>query len=220
MTLAQLPKPVAVLYDWDGFKVDSLRRVHDVHLDVLREFGMPEIDFATTIEMTAHGPHASRIILGLEDDEADRFMNRFKEIYFKFSPDFQLMPGAVEFFASHPPSLPIGVVSNKDGAMLRAEIAHLGWANRISAVVGVGEAPRNKPAPDAPLFALQHMGVAPSKNVWFGGDTAGDIACAQAAGLTAILVTEHEYTGPVPDFRFQNLHQLRAAAMPVFESCR
>jgi phosphoglycolate phosphatase-like HAD superfamily hydrolase len=217
---AVLPTPTAVLYDWDGFKVNSLLRVHEVHLDCLREFGMPDITFAQTIEMTAHGPNGAKAVLGMPDHESLLFVQRFEEIYFRFSPDFQLMPGAAEFFASHPPALPIGVVSNKDGKMLREEIAHLGWADRISAIVGVNEAPKNKPAPDAALFALQQMGIEPSKSVWFGGDTAGDMACAQGAGLTSILVTEHDYNGPVPHFRFNTLHQLKDAALPVFAECR
>jgi phosphoglycolate phosphatase len=45
-----------------------------------------------------------------------------------------------------------GVVSNKDGPFLRAEMAHLGWHGHFGAPVGAGDAAADKP--DARLCAL------------------------------------------------------------------
>jgi len=37
------------------------------------------------------------------------------------------------------------------------------------------------------------MGVEPSQNVWLVGDTWGDVACANEAGLTSVLVSDGVY---------------------------
>ena len=44
---------------------------------------------------------------------------------------------------------PQGVVSNKAGRYLRAEVAHLGWAGHFRAVVGAGDAARRQARPGA-----------------------------------------------------------------------
>jgi phosphoglycolate phosphatase len=111
----------------------------------------------------------------------------------------------------HTDAVPMGVVSNRDGDMLRNEIRHIGWANYYQTVIAPGEAAKNKPDPAPALLALQRMGIVPTKNVWFVGDTHGDIECALGAGLTAVLVSADDYTGPQPDARFASMVELLAA---------
>ena len=52
-----------------------------------------------------------------------------------------------------------GGVSNKQGALLRAEAAHLGWAAHFGALVGAGDASADKPDPAPLLLALDRLGV-------------------------------------------------------------
>ena len=56
------------------------------------------------------------------------------------------MPGAAEALAAGA-AWPQGVVSNKAGRFLRAEVTHLGWAGHFGAVVGAGDASADKPDP-------------------------------------------------------------------------
>ena len=64
------------------------------------------------------------------------------------------MPGAVEALTAGA-AWPQGVVSNKAGRYLRAEVAHLGWAAHFGAVVGAGDAAADKPDPAPIHLALQ-----------------------------------------------------------------
>jgi phosphoglycolate phosphatase len=82
----------------------------------------------------------------------------------------------------------LGIVSNKTGPNLRAEVAHLGWTSRFRKVVGAADAPRDKPAPDPVLLALGASGIAPGPDVWIVGDTDIDMMCAHNSGCTGILV--------------------------------
>ena len=53
---------------------------------------------------------------------------------------------------------PQGVVSNKAGAFLRAEVTHLGWGRYFGSVVGAGDAEADKPDP-API----HLALAAAR---------------------------------------------------------
>ena len=77
---------------------------------------------------------------------------------------------------------PQGVVSNKAGRYLRAEVAHLGWAGHFGAVVGAGDAAADKPDPRPILLALERLGHPPDGSVWYLGDTALDMAARAPRG--------------------------------------
>ena len=95
------------------------------------------------------------------------------------------MPGATEALLAAMP-WPRGVVSNKAGKFLRAEVLHLGWSPHFGAVIGAGDAHADKPDP-APIFmALEQLGFSPGPAVWYLGDTALDMRAARAAGVTAV----------------------------------
>src|SRR3546814_15590471 len=83
-------------------------------------------------------------------------------------------------------------ICNKSGSYLRREAAHLGWDRYFHRIVGATDAPRDKPAPDPVYMALEGTGIAAGPDVWFVGDSAVDLACAHAAGCTAVLVHPEE----------------------------
>jgi phosphoglycolate phosphatase len=109
---------------------------------------------------------------------------------------------------------PQGVVSNKMGAFLRREVAHLGWAGFFGAVVGAGDAAADKPDP-APLhLALAQLKLTADPSVWYIGDTALDMQAAKAAGVTAVLIGNADHDGGVeraaPHIHFVSAHGLRS----------
>jgi phosphoglycolate phosphatase len=109
---------------------------------------------------------------------------------------------------------PQGVVSNKQGAFLRREVAHLGWSGFFGSVIGAGDATADKPDA-APLhLALRQLGRAADPSVWYMGDTALDMQAAKAAGVTAVLIGNADHDGGVdraiPDIHFPTAHALRA----------
>ncbi len=123
------------------------------------------------------------------------------------------MPGAADALTAGAP-WPQGVVSNKTGRYLRAEVAHLGWAAHFGAVVGAGDASADKPDPAPIRMALDSMGCAVDTSVWYLGDTALDMAAARAAGVTAVLVGDASHDGGIdrarPDLHFPTALDLAA----------
>ena len=124
------------------------------------------------------------------------------------------MPGAAEALRAGAALAPMAVNSNKQGPLLRAEAAHLGWSGLFRGLVGAGDAEADKPDPAPMRLALAACGVPAAPSVWYVGDTALDMQAARAAGCAAVLVGNAEHDGGVadaaPDAVFADGHALAA----------
>lgn len=92
----------------------------------------------------------------------------------------------LDYFAEE--QIPMAVVSNKNGEILRKEIAHLGFDFYFTAAVGCFDTPQDKPHPE-PLFeALRKSSLSPGLDIWYVGDNAIDYTCALEAGCYPIII--------------------------------
>jgi len=186
----KLPKPRAVLFDWDNTLIDSWAVIHDAMNRTLVRFGHEPWTFDETRERVRHSMRDSFPQLFGDDWQAanDVFTEMFAELHIK---RLALLPGAEDMIRGLADrGLTLGVVSNKRGHFLRAEIEHLGWGELFHGVVGANDAARDKPAIDPVHLALEGSGIGTGPNLWFAGDADIDLRCAHAAGATAILIRE------------------------------
>ncbi|MEK9725044.1 MAG: HAD family hydrolase [Rhodospirillaceae bacterium] len=185
---ADVTRPRAVLFDWDNTLVDTMPVIRDALNTTLTRFGHAP----WTMEETRQ-----RVRKSVRDrfpslfgdrwrDAADMFYSRYEAIHME---KLAVAEGAAELLdrvASR--QLYLGVVSNKRGDLLRAEVDHLGWSAYFGAIVGANDAARDKPARDPVDMALKPVSVPAGPDVWFVGDADIDIECAKNANLTAVLV--------------------------------
>ncbi|WP_159996438.1 HAD family hydrolase [Roseomonas sp. 18066] len=212
MSLPLLPRPTAILWDWDNTLVDAWAGVQAGMNAALRGFGLPEW---TIEEVRARArlslKDAFPAIFG-EDWERARTLF-YAEVRARHLDVLTLMPGTLEALDAAR-AFPLAVVSNKQGAILRAEAAHLGWTERFGALVGAGDAAADKPAADPVLMALRQLGVEPGPDVWFVGDTGVDMQAARAAGCSAVLLGDASHDGGAAsvakDAAFADGHALAA----------
>jgi len=201
----------AILFDWDNTLVDSFGTITAAFNHTLATFGLP---------IWSAGEARRRIQRSLRDSFPELFGDRWREartIYYGHFASHHLerlspMPGAERMLERLTSTgVRLGVVSNKRGGFLRAEVEALGWERFFEVLVGAGDAPRDKPDPVAAACALERMGLAPGPDVWFVGDAPVDIECARAAGLTAVLIRDETgaYDGPAPDIRFASCETAR-----------
>lgn len=186
---ARLPRPAAVLFDWDHTLVDAWGAILAAYNDVMIAFGQPPV-------LTPEEGRL-RIRRSMRDTFPELFGDRWQEaaLYFKSAYAARhldlltAMDGAADLLdLLARAGVPVGVVSNKQGPFLRAEAGHLGWTGRFTALVGAGDAVRDKPDPAPVAMALAPMAVAAGPDVWFVGDALVDMDCATAAGCTGILL--------------------------------
>jgi phosphoglycolate phosphatase len=204
--------PAVLLYDWDNTLVDGWAGIAAALNAVFGEFAMPLWSITDTRE---------RVRVSLRDSFPVMFgaeWERARDIFYAALEAQHLhhvtpMLGAADALAAGSP-WPQGVVSNKAGRYLRAEVAHLGWAGHFGTVIGAGDAGADKPDPAPILLALDRLGCPANRTAWYLGDTALDMNAARAAGVTAVLLGDAAHDGGIdrahPDIHFPTALDLAA----------
>ena len=205
-------RPDVLLFDWDNTLVDGWVGITAALNAAFDAFEKPRWTVTETKNRVRVSLKESfPVMFGDAWERArDIFYDRFRSDHLA---NVTAMPGAAEALLAGA-AWPRGVVSNKAGKYLRAEVLHLGWSAHFAAVVGAGDAAADKPDP-APIFmALNSLGVSPGREVWYLGDTALDMQAARAAGVTAVLVGDAAHDGGVelasPDLHVHSAHELAA----------
>ncbi|HVY17131.1 MAG TPA: HAD family hydrolase [Rhodopila sp.] len=202
--MSAAPRPGILLYDWDNTLVDGWAGITAALNATFTAFGHP----LWTVEDTRN-----RVRVSLRESFPVMFGDRWehaRDIFYDTLTRQHLdhvapMPGVPDVLSAGTP-WPQGVVSNKAGAFLRREVAHLGWSGFFGPVVGAGDATADKPDPAPLLMALDRLGRAPGRDTWYIGDTALDMQAARSAGVTAVLIGDAAHDGGVeraaPDIHF------------------
>ena len=207
------PQPTAILYDWDNTLVDAWGGVTAALNVAFGAFGMPHWTNEDTKRRVRFASATGfQAIFGADWRRAhDLFHAAMREKHLRH---VRPMPGAVAALEAGRPWKQ-GVVSNKSGPYLRAEVAHLAWSDRFGAVIGAGDAAADKPDAAPILLALSQLGEDARPSVWYLGDTAVDMQAARAAGVTAVLVGDAAHdravTGPPPDLHFASAEDVALA---------
>lgn len=187
-----LPRPRAVLFDWDNTLVDTwpcIGRATNITLETmgLKPWSPEEIRARVAGSLRDTFP----VIYGERWEEArEVFYDAFAAVHLEM---LTALPGAEELISEIAATdLYMAVVSNKTGKYLRAEADHLGWTPYFGKLVGAHDAERDKPAADPIHLALLQNEVSAGPDVWFVGDAPIDVVCGKNAGCTTILL------GPEP----------------------
>jgi phosphoglycolate phosphatase len=204
--------PTVLLYDWDNTLVDGWAGIAAALNVVFARFQLPLWSVADTrARVRLSFRESFPALFGADWEQArDIFLTELRARHLQHVTP---MLGAAEALTAGG-AWPQGVVSNKAGSFLRAEVRHLGWARHFRAVVGAGDAAADKPDPAPIVLALDGLGCAADRSVWYLGDTALDMEAARAAGVTAVLVGDASHDGGIdrarPDIHFPSALDLAA----------
>ena len=187
--MANLPYPQAVIFDWDNTLVDNWGTIAEALNEALVQDGQQPW---TLDEVKQRAMRALResfpVWFGDRWEKArETFYDRFLKIHLDY---LRALPQADDLLqALGNANIPLYIVSNKRGDVMRREVAHLGWSERFVSCIGSFDAPRDKPFADPVDIALAKGGLkSGSKAIWFVGDTHIDMECAAATGCTGILI--------------------------------
>ncbi|MCA3277667.1 MAG: HAD-IA family hydrolase [Roseomonas sp.] len=206
--------PRAILFDWDNTLVDGWAAIEAGLNAAFREFGLPQWNRSQVLANVRRALRESfPELFGAEWERArDIFYAEVRACHLQV---LQPMPGAAAALEAGAGRLPMGVVSNKQGPLLRAEATHLGWDRHFGPLIGAGDASADKPDPAPILMALQSLGLSPASDIWYVGDTALDMQAARAAGVRAVLMGDAAHDGGIGATGaaqiFTNCHELALA---------
>ncbi len=183
-----LQRPRAVVFDWDSTLVDNwggITRALERTFVAMGRTPWTEVEVRANAKMSLRDSFP--ILFGERSEEATQlFYSGFEAVHLEMLRALDGAPDILEALLAR--GIPTAVVSNKNGGYLRREAAHLGWDRYFHRIIGATAAPRDKPAPDPVHLALEGTGIPAGPEVWFVGDSAVDLACAHAAGCTAVLI--------------------------------
>jgi phosphoglycolate phosphatase len=214
-----LPKPKAILFDWDNTLIDSWAVIHAALNETFDGMGHPIWTRAET---------EARVRGSLRDTFPAMFGDRWQEAEKIFYDAFgklhleRLTPlaGADDLLRELAETgYYLGVVSNKRGSFLRLEAERLGWHKHFHRLAGAGDSARDKPHRDHVDHALglgtEKPGPLAGPDIWFVGDADIDMLCARNAGCKAVLVratppASNEFKEAPVDLHFADLPRLAA----------
>jgi len=203
--------PRAIIFDWDNTLIDNWVSIAAALNDTFDKFGH---EAWTIDEIRKRCARPSLEVFpewfgGDWRSAYEFFYNRFGEIH---ADGLHALPGADTLLRwLQEQNVPVFVISSKRGDYLRKQVTTLGWDGLFSATVGSQDAPRDKPARESVEFALKAKKMSPDADIWFVGDGALDMQCAQNSGCTPVFLGATEEAARLYVARaFTNCHDLRA----------
>ena len=195
--------PVAILFDWDGVLVDTKDLIKEAYLKTFEAVGQEPIPIDTLHQLPGtslrdYFPH----IFGAKAPEAEAAF--YKYVHENHLSCLKQMEGAADLLTYiHSVGVPMAVISNKRGDILRKEIKHLGFESFFFDVVGSKDCAEDKPSaiPVQHILAKKNFSL-PNDQVWLVGDWTADMECAHAAGVVPLLmnnpVIKRDKNNPFP----------------------
>ena len=196
-----MKKPRAILFDWDNTLVDTWGVIHYAVNETLKQYDHPLWELET---LKKHSHQSSRDLFPdiFKDKVQEATTFFYQTIDRTHLEQLEVLPHAknlLDFLNQQ--NIPMAVISNKRSDILQKEITHLGWDFFFQAVVGSGDAVRDKPYADPILLALERMQQPPSLSHWYVGDTITDWRSAKESGCQPIaLWTDPFSLSDKPDF--------------------
>ena len=192
MRAMELKKPrPSVIFDHDGTVIDSLAMVVAASNAAVVERGAaPGTRARIVADMVYHTPERMGRLSGIDDHGAREAMaERFYELaateFLDLARPYPAFPAALQELVDR--GVAVGIVSNNRGSLIRRLLCRYDLAEYFTVVYGEDDVVEKKPAAAAALQAVCALGSSVDRCV-FVGDSAPDVRCAEAAGMSAIGV--------------------------------
>lgn len=224
-------KPVkfkAVLFDFDGTIVDSMKALHTAFNEGVISLGLNPVSSEKLVGMLSSGLSVKQMLLEAftskfqgQEDSISECINAIRNSYKIQEKNIRLIPGTVEIMRwLSENGLRIAIVT---GSMISEEkmkekLQSYKLDAFIDTIVTNMNIPRRKPAPDLLLKALKYLGVPAAHSITVG-DSIVDIKAGKAAGTwTAAVLTGGEKKSKLkeeePDFLIESVRDLNPILKP------
>jgi phosphoglycolate phosphatase len=190
--MTQGPRRNTLVFDLDGTLVDSAPDIAAAVNALFAELNLPEVELPAIRRMIGDGApillERALLHVGSAHKSAD-LMARYSVHYSDNAVRLtKVYPEVTETLtALRDAGCRLGVCTNKPIGPTRAVLAAFGLDTLIEAVIGGDSLPQRKPQPEPLWTVIQALGGTPERAVLIGDSTV-DLACAEAAGVPAIII--------------------------------
>lgn len=84
----------------------------------------------------------------------------------------------------HSAGVPVGAVTNLPGWITNPMLSASALGGLLDVTITYGDTRAHKPNPEPLLLGLRRLGVEPTSDAWYVGDTKGDATAARRAGIS------------------------------------
>ena len=181
--------PKAIIFDWDNTLVNNWDPIFIAYKKTLKNLGLKKQSREETLKNAKYSLRETfpRIFKNDWKKAKKIFYYEFKKIHLqKIKP----LPNAEKILKIiKEKRIVCGIISNKEGNLLRKEINKLGWNKKyFKFLVGANEAKRDKPSKYPLLLALNKISLKPNKNIWYVGDNEIDVEFAKKNNCSSIFI--------------------------------
>ncbi len=183
-----LKLPKAILFDWDNTLVNNWDPIFLAYKETLKQLGLKQQSRKETLKNAKYSLRETFPKIFKKDWKKAKkiFYLTFTKIHLK---KIKPMIGSEKILKKIKKfNIPIGVISNKDGVLLRKEISKLGWNKYFKVVIGANEAKKDKPSKYPLLLALKEISLKANKNIWYIGDNEIDVEFAKKNKCSSIFI--------------------------------
>ncbi|ETZ07122.1 phosphoglycolate phosphatase [Holospora obtusa F1] len=211
-------KVEAVFFDWDGTLVDTVMSGLAVMNNFLSYKGKEMIEKDSYVVSPSLSVRDAFLSLFSPEEyreavqEFKLFLDQQREVVVPFKKSSCLL----EFL--YKKGVPVGIVSNQYGDVLRRQVKKLKWQSYFSYVSGSGDWEQDKPSALPLIQTLKQVGISPGKYVLFVGDSLVDMMCAQNAGCTPVSVGTQAKTFDGNFVSFENIAHFYAEIKKSIEN--
>ena len=180
--------PKAILFDWDNTLVNNWDPIFFAYKKTLKALGLKKQSKEETLKNAKYSLRETfpRIFKNDWKKAKKVFYSEFKKIHLK---KIKPIPNALKVLKKiKEKKIKCGVISNKDGNLLRKEINKLGWKKYFKVIVGANEAKKDKPSKYPLLLALNKISLKCNKNIWYVGDNEIDVEFAKKNKCFSVFV--------------------------------
>jgi len=201
-----------LIFDLDGTLIDSRADLTAAINRMRADFGLEPLGLDTVGGFVGNGARklVERSIAGTGLD-AEKALEVYLDHYAEHMTDLTIpYPGVAEGLTTlSEAGFRMAVLSNKPGDASRAILSSFGFANHMEPILGGGDLPALKPAPDG-VFACMEAAGSNADSTWMIGDHHTDLAVAENAGVKSGFAAYGfgEARGLVPTRSFASFREL------------
>ena len=180
MTLKKIKTPTIIFFDWDNTLVDNWNAIHIAYNETLFQMGQKKQAKSKTISESKYSlrKYFPKIFKKKWVNAKKIFYQEFSKIHIK---ELKALKHSEELLKNiKKKNIITGIISNKDGKILRKECKSLGWNKYFKTIIGANDAKEDKPSKYPFLLALKKVSSKKEgNNIWYIGDTELDIKFAK-----------------------------------------
>ena len=190
MNLKSIKSPNVIFFDWDNTLIDNWDALHLAYNKTLKFMGLKTQRKNETLKNSKYSLRETFPKIFKNDWKIAKefFYKEFEKSHLK---NLKPLPEAEKILkVLKKKGIITGIISNKDGLLLRKEINKLGWTKKkyFKVLVGANEAIKDKPSKYPFLLALKRISMKPNKGIWYVGDNDVDIKFAKKNKCFSVFV--------------------------------